>query len=51
MATFAGAIGSNFDESAEIVGATYSEREYERRRKWGQFDDQEDQDEESKDDD
>ncbi|STC69504.1 Uncharacterised protein [Corynebacterium pilosum] len=46
LGTFAGAIGSNFDESAEIVGATYSEREYERRRKWGQFDDQQDQDDE-----
>lgn len=44
LGTFAGAIGSNFDESAAIINATYSEREYERRKKWGQFDHEDDED-------
>ncbi|MHA2787934.1 hypothetical protein ACXZ66_02130 [Corynebacterium sp. S7] len=37
LGTFAGAIGSNFDETGAIQNATYSDREYERRARWGQF--------------
>lgn len=36
LGTFAGAVGSNFDRQVEIRSATYTRREYERRRKVGE---------------